>query len=243
MTKIPDKPENIFEEFAGDYQEIFGGELLSIVLYGSAARGEYIPRKSDINFMIMLTDRGMSLLQKALPLVGKWKKCAVAIPLYITDIYLKTSIDVFPVEFFNIKAHYKLVYGQDFIKVLEIDKKDLRRECEREIKGKLLHLRQGYFTSLAERKKLQKLFAVSLDSFINLFPAILHLCNEEIPGKKKEMLGKIVAVAQLNGTVWDTLWEYKTGKRILSRDDATATWQSYLEQVQQLGRFIDRLEP
>ena len=240
MTKIPDKPENIFEEFAADYQEIFGGELLSIILYGSAARGEYVPRKSDINFMIIVTDRGMSFLHKALPLVEKWKKCAVAVPLYITDTYLKTSVDVFPIEFLNIKSHYKLVYGQDLIKILEIDKKDLRRECEREIKGKLLHLRQGYFTSRAERKKLQKLFAVSLDAFINLLPAILYLCNEEIPDRKKEMLGKIVGLAQLNGEVWDTLWEYKTARKLPSGDDATATWQNYIEQVQQLGRFIDR---
>ncbi len=242
MAKIPERPEIIFEELTADYHEIFGGELQSIVLYGSAARGEYVPKKSDINFMIVLTDRGMGNLKNALPLVEKWRKCAVAIPLFVTDIYLKSSLDVFPIEFFNIKAHHKLVYGQDLIKGIEIKKSDLRRECEREIKGKLLHLRQGYFVSQAKRKKLVELFSVSLDAFINLFPAILNLVDEQIPAKKKEILDTTVMLAQLDGTLFQTLWGLKTGTGKLSEEEAARVWQLYVEQVQLLGRFVDRLE-
>ena len=52
MAKIPVKPEEIFEEIISDYISIFGENLLSIILYGSAARGEYVKKKSDINLLI-----------------------------------------------------------------------------------------------------------------------------------------------------------------------------------------------
>ena len=56
MARIPDKPEEIFQEIILDYKVIFGPDLVSIILYGSGARGEYIPKKSDINFLILLTE-------------------------------------------------------------------------------------------------------------------------------------------------------------------------------------------
>ena len=49
MAKIPKDPKDIFNELTKDYQDIYGRDLVSIILYGSAASGNYIPKKSDIN--------------------------------------------------------------------------------------------------------------------------------------------------------------------------------------------------
>ena len=51
MAKIPRSPDEIFDEFTKDIKDLFGEELLSILLYGSGAKGEYIYKKSDINFL------------------------------------------------------------------------------------------------------------------------------------------------------------------------------------------------
>ena len=59
MAKAPQNPEEIFSEFTNDYQKIYGTDLLSIVLYGSGARGDYIPGRSDLNFLIVLTEEGI----------------------------------------------------------------------------------------------------------------------------------------------------------------------------------------
>jgi len=37
MAKIPQKPEEIFPEITGEYRNIFGDDLISIILYGSGA--------------------------------------------------------------------------------------------------------------------------------------------------------------------------------------------------------------
>ena len=45
MAKIPHDPKEIFDELTKDYQAVYGKDLVAILLYGSAASGNYIPEK------------------------------------------------------------------------------------------------------------------------------------------------------------------------------------------------------
>ncbi len=91
MAKVPKKPEEIFAEITDEYQQIFGADLISIILYGSGAGEDYIPGKSDLNFLITLTDQGIERLDRALETVARWRKRNVAIPLFMTRSYLTGS--------------------------------------------------------------------------------------------------------------------------------------------------------
>jgi len=51
MAKIPDKPQDVFVPLTQAYLKVFGRELVSLILYGSAAGGSYIKGKSDINLL------------------------------------------------------------------------------------------------------------------------------------------------------------------------------------------------
>ena len=74
MSTIPKDPKDIFNELTKDYQDIYGSDLVSIILYGSAASGNYIPKKSDINVLIVLTEEGINRLHQSLKIVEKWHK-------------------------------------------------------------------------------------------------------------------------------------------------------------------------
>ena len=54
MQKIPNKINNILEEFIIGVKDILGDKMKKIILYGSYARGDY-KKDSDIDIMI-LTD-------------------------------------------------------------------------------------------------------------------------------------------------------------------------------------------
>lgn len=66
------------------------------------------------------------------------------IPLVLTKEELTGGVDVFPIEFLNIKQHHKTLYGEDFLKDLAVSKKHLRHQLEFEFRSKLLHLREEY---------------------------------------------------------------------------------------------------
>src|SRR4030042_4571702 len=99
MTKIPRKPEEIFAEIAGDYLQVFGEDLISIILYGSGAGEDYIPGKSDLNFLFTLTEQGIEGLESALDPVRRRRKRNVAIPLFIPGSSLAGSQAAYPTQF------------------------------------------------------------------------------------------------------------------------------------------------
>ena len=57
MSKIPNRINNIIEEFAIKVEELLGNRIKKIILYGSYARGDF-NNNSDIDIMILtdLTD-------------------------------------------------------------------------------------------------------------------------------------------------------------------------------------------
>ena len=113
MAKIPKDPKEIFQGIIDDYRDLFGEDLISIILYGSATGRDYRSGKSDINFMIVLSEEGIEHLDRAFKTVTRWQKQKVAIPLFLTEVYVETSVDVFPIEYLNFQRNHILVYGKN----------------------------------------------------------------------------------------------------------------------------------
>lgn len=104
MTRIPDKPQDIFITLTEDYKKAFGNDLVSLIVYGSAAAGYYVKGKSDINLLVILTAEGMERLEDSLPVVKNWRKRSVAVPWVMTREFIWKSLDCYPIEFLNLQG-------------------------------------------------------------------------------------------------------------------------------------------
>ena len=80
-------PKKILPEITKDFKSLYGDDLVSIILYGSATGKDFQPESSDINLMIVLTENGIEQLDRAFDLVGKWRKKGMAVPLFLTEHY------------------------------------------------------------------------------------------------------------------------------------------------------------
>lgn len=67
--------------------------------------------------------------------------------LLFTEEEISRGADVFPVEFLNIRHDYKIHYGEDLLKNINISKRNLRFQLEFEFRSKLIHLRSEYLLS------------------------------------------------------------------------------------------------
>jgi len=242
MARIPKRPEDIFDEFRGDYTTLFGDDLLAIILYGSGARGEYIPKKSDINFLIVLTDNGIEHLSDAMNLVAKWQKRRIPVPLFLTKSYIESSLDAFPLEFFDIRSAYQVTYGKDILKDLTIKKEDLRLQCERELKAKLLLLRQSFLQANGKAHPLRELVAQSLPAFIAIFKALLYLSGQEIQGRYEAVISAIADIYGLDRKVFQTLWDIKRGQKKPGRDELKEVVLKYISEIKGLSRKVDQMD-
>ena len=242
MSKIPREPEEIFPGIIDDYTQLFGDDLISIMLYGSAASGDYIPGKSDINFLIMLSEKGIDYLDQTFDLVARWKKRNVATPLFLTEAYVSTSLDVFPIEYLNFQNSYKLVYGKDILKDLSFDREFLRMQCEREVKGKLLLLREAFLESQGKGKYLQQLIAQSLGAFVAIFNGLLHLKGKELPRHKRDVIRNVCQAFQMDSDLFERLLDIKEKRGKLSDPEISELFKRYLKEVQKLWKIVDTLE-
>lgn len=242
MSRIPKEPEEIFPSIIDDYTQLFGDDLISVILYGSAASGDYVAGKSDINLMIVVSENGIDSLDGAFDLIAKWKKRNVATPLFLTEEYVKTSLDVFPIEYLNFQNSYELVYGKDILKDLSFDRQFLRMQCEREVKGKLLLLREAFLESQGKGKHLQQLIAQSLGAFVAIFNGLLHLKGKGLPRYKREVIKQVCDAFDMDTRLFEKLLDSKEKRVKLTDTEITSLFKAYLREVQKLWKLVDRLD-
>ena len=242
MGKIPKDTKEIFEEITKDYQIAFGNDLLSIALYGSGATGDYVPKKSDLNFLIALTEEGINTLEKSFKVVSKWRKRNVSTPLFLTKSYITSSLDTFPVEFLNMKMNHTLVFGEDVLANLSFEKGDLRVQCERELKAKLLHLRKGYLETSQRAVNMRLLIAHSIPAFIAIFRTLLYLKDIEVPAKRAETVSRVCQEFDLDHGLFLTLLSVRDKGGKSSKGEINWLIHRYISEVRRLSSIVDKMD-
>ncbi len=242
MARTPKRPVEIFDEITEAYRKIFGADLVSIILFGSGAGEEYLPGKSDINFLITLTDQGIERLDGALEMVARWRKRNVAIPLFMTRSHLVGSQDAYPVELLNMKRRYVVVSGKDVLAELVFDRPHIRLQLERELRGKLLHLRSGYLATEGNAGKVRALITLSLTAFISLFCALLYLKNIEIPHGNRDIITAAGKAFGIDAATFLKCEEIRRKTDRFSQNEVKAVFQAYMKEVSRLCDQIDQME-
>jgi hypothetical protein len=241
MARI-NKPQEIFTAITEDFRKVFKDDLVSIILYGSGAGDDYIPGKSDLNFLVTVTEEAIDHLDQAIETVSRWRKKDVATPLFMTKSYIESSLDSFPIEFLNIKNKYILVYGEDVLRDITFDANHVRLQCEREIKGKLILLREGFLETGGKQKRIQELIKASITAFISVFNGLLYLKGIEIPVTRREVIRSVVKEFPIDEKVFMQCLDIKEGKGDSSPSVVKDIFKRYLIEVRKLWELVDKLE-
>ena len=241
MAKIPDKPQDIFVPLTQDFLKIFNKELVSLILYGSAASGHYVKGKSDINLLVVLTSTGMDKLADVLDTVQVWKKSRVAVPLVMTKTFIEKSLDCYPIEFLNMRNRHILIYGENVLEQLKFKPEDLRLQIERELKGKLILLRNGYLESGGNARQLKQLINRSFTAFTSIFNALLYLKQESAPHHRRDTIKEIAKLFTVDAGVFLSCADIKEGIDKLSGKEVEAIFKKYLQEVEKICDIVDAL--
>ena len=224
---------------ADDYRNVFGDDLVSVILYGSSVTKEYDPNKSDLNFLIVLSEEGIERLHLAHELVARWRKKKVGTPLFLTKDYIDFSLDTFPIEFLNIKLNRQVIAGEDVLAGISFKRDFIRMEGERELKGKLLLLRQRYVETRGKQKVLEELISASLPTFIFVFKGLLYLLGKEVPETKEQTISILSKELKLDQELFTSLLHIKGGTLKYSRQQIGDLFQRYLKEIRKLALLMD----
>ena len=232
-----------FEAFIDDLRQTHGENLSSVILYGSAAAGDFIPKQSDYNILIALHKIGPEDLRNAHACVREWARLGNPVPIYFTVSELQNAADVFPIEFHQMSTARKVLFGPDVLADLNISDKFLRLQAEYELRSKLIQLRRQYIPASASVDGLKRLMADSLSSFSALFRAVLILKGFDPPTTKHEIVALTAKELQIDGTSFEKIFDIRentfTGK--LDETTANALFGEYMEQIENVINAVDSL--
>lgn len=197
---------------AEDYRKLYETKLVSVILYGSAAGGDFNPEKSDINLLIVLTSMDIGIISESADIQSKYLRRRFSRPLVIDREYIASSCDSYPMEFLDMKERYHVLIGEDVLSSVSPKMEHLRLQVERELKGKWLHLMDEFTFSCKDHKRLFQLTDLSLKAFSPVFRALLKLKNTEIPLKKSELFSAVESAYSINGRPFQNMNElYNNG--------------------------------
>ena len=191
--------------------------------------------------MIVLTEDGIAHLDQAFDVVNKWRKKGVAVPLFLTEEYVKTSLDVFPIEYLNFKNNYIRVFGKDILKDLEFSPEFLRLQCEREIKAKLLLLREAFLETSGKGKALKGLITQALPALMAIFEALLHLRKIDVPRERREIIRAVADEFDLEHGIFEGLLDIKANKSKFSDEESLNLFKGCLREMRKLSKLINSL--
>ena len=229
-------PINVASGFAKEMQSAFGEELQSVLLVGSAARGDFIPGKSDVNTLVILTRAGMEWLEKAYPVLKHWRRKSLAVPHFMMPDAVERGLDSYPLEFLDFKSFHKVVLGPDILTDIAIPPQQLRLQIERELRGKLFLLRQAFASEAGNNKHLQAVLKRSVSVFTAVFQGILELGGKPIPADRSALFKDAAAFAGFSDRVFLQILEIRDGK---TTKNLRVVFKDLLQEVGRIVPWID----
>lgn len=233
--------DQTLNQFTESIKQTYGETLLAIILYGSVASNEFVEGRSNINCLVLLKEVTPDQLKKCSPQLSNWHKQGIRTPLFVDTAYVQSAIDVFPIEFLDMKQRYRVLHGQDFLKDLELKLDHLRFQCEQELKGKMLRLRQLYLETSQTEDRLVALLVKSTSSFLVLFRALLSLQGTTaIPDSTDEILVGLTRLG-LGMEAFREVREIQQRQTAPNPSEIDALFRRYLLEIEAVVRFVDKM--
>ena len=183
------KPEDKLQQLVQRLQACCGENLVSVVLYGSAAREDFHETYSDVNLLVVVQQLNSSAMQAIAPVITWWVHDEkLHPPMLMTRQELEESADVFAIELLDIKTTHRTLAGEDVVMAIEVPMNLHRIEVEHELRTTLLRLRQHLLLARENTDELRAVLAKSISSVVTLLRHALIALGEDTPHAKAKLL-------------------------------------------------------
>lgn len=138
-----------FDRMAADFSRVLGDRLDALVAYAPERGAVFASTITapDLDALSMLTE--------------VWHRSGLATPLIITSDEFRRSLDAFPLEYQAILDRHVVITGRPPFDGAVVPREELRRACETQAKGHLVHLRQSWLDAAGHSDDLAHRIAAS----------------------------------------------------------------------------------
>ena len=230
------------KEFAERLLAALGDNLQSITVVGSGLTEDFRAGQSDINTVLLLGRQTLSSLNAVASLARPMSRKKISPPLLMTQSYIERSRDVFGVEFLDFQLAHETIMGDDPFVCLAFDKKDVRLQCERELKAMLIRLRQGYIAAAANKKLVCDVLISTAKGMGPLLRAMLWLKDIERTALAEATFHNAAGEFSVDTDPLTSAIKWRHEKYRLNETEMENAFESVCSVVEELTGIVDKLK-
>jgi hypothetical protein len=234
-------PEKTINDFVSRLRTAAGANLESVILFGSAAAGDYHPEFSNVNLFCVLRDSSFAALQALSPAVKWWDAQKQPPPLFMTRDEIARSVDVFTIELIDMQQHHRVLFGEDVIQGLSIPANLHRVQVEYELREKIALLRQHLLLASGNDSRLWDLLLRSVSSFATLFRHALIVLGHGAPVGKREAVQALSKKIGFDASGILQVLDVREKKAECKKLNVTDVFSRYLAALEQVAAAVDKM--
>ena len=164
------------DNLAAQLLDIFGQRLKMVAAFGHASGTCAIVESLTI-----------ADLDRCAALNAGWKRLGLDPPLLMPAGELARALDAFPLEFAEIIATRRPIAGVDVFASMAVPVEDLRRACEVQARGHLVHLREAFIEAGGRQDAVAQLVSASVAPFRALLSNVARLDGTSVDDLMKKL--------------------------------------------------------
>ncbi len=208
-SPLPQTAAALLDRFVADARTAFGDDLLSIVLFGSAAEGA-LRASSDLNLIVVLRrfERAAAArLTDSYRFVHAAGRLAVMVLL---EGEIAAASEAFAVKFLDIAGRHRVLHGNDPFAGLAVPRDAVARRLRQVLLNLELRLREQFLAAADQPERLAHALAESAGPLRAAAAAMLWLEGRTAATPKAALT---TLARDLDGAPWDDLLAAITAAR------------------------------
>lgn len=219
-------------------KEFAATNLECVILFGSAARGDFREGHSDLNIVCILRSLSVEELGRLAGVVKWWcVEQKEPPPLFFTNEELQQVADVFSIEILDMKHGRRILYGEDLVAKIEVPMNLHRLQIERDLRTTLLKLRQQYLRTPGNAHELAPLLRKSFSGVLTLLRHTVIAFGEQPSVHAHEIVARAAALTGADPSALEALLKLRETGEL--HGEIVPMYGAYLKAVEKVLHALD----
>ena len=238
---LPPQVEQSINTFVDAAKTAFGSDLVSIIMYGSAAEGR-LRATSDVNTLLVLKrfeQAHADAMREPLRLAHATIQMNT---MFLLETELPTAMEAFAVKFADIAARHRVLFGTDPFAAVEPSRDALVRRLKQVLMNLQLRLRERYVLLSLREEQLALVIAEAAGPLRSSAASLLHLEGQAVLAPKEALEKVVTEMADANFA--SVLLQMSTARedRQLEPGQASPTLMGLIEVTRRLRERAELLK-
>lgn len=227
------------DKFIEELKNNLGDNLVSVIAFGSKANVE--DAKNNLNLMIVTNLLTAENLYTSVKPVQKWVKAKNPIPVIMNKDEWYSSFDVYAIEYADIKENYRIVYGEDLVPSICVNKYFLRLQCESELKNLLLKYKNCFLMNIKSDREMKKILGNVIKTLLVIFRSVLRLHDSAVPYRAVDIIEYASNYLSFNKIVMSKLAKVKYENEDYTKQELIFIEAELLKDIQSMLKQVDAM--